>query len=154
MQVQDIMAKDIIFVEPTTEVKDVANLLTEKKIHGVPVVDKDKKVIGIVTETNFFARVDGDLYLSKFVKTIKQNKLPDIGDLDEGNKINSKTTAENIMTKNCVTVDPEMGIEELFEVFRKNGFYTIPVTDKEGVLVGIVTLADIIAMSAKMGHIE
>ncbi|MDX9913807.1 MAG: CBS domain-containing protein [Candidatus Moranbacteria bacterium] len=154
MQVQDIMAKDIISVEPTTEVKDVANLLTEKKIHGVPVVDKDKKVIGIVTETNFFARVNGDLYLSKFVKAIKRNKLPDIGDLDGENEITAKTTVENIMTKNCVTVEPEMNIEELFEVFRKNGFYTIPVADKEGVLVGVVTLADIIAMSAKMNQSE
>lgn len=154
MQVQDIMSKDIISVKPTTEVKDVASMLTEKKIHGVPVVDESNKVIGIVTETNFFARVGGDLYLSTFVKTITKNKLPDVDDLNRKNNITAKTTVENIMTRKCVTVNPEMGIEDLFEVFRKNGFYTIPVVDKEGILVGVVTLADIIAMSAKISQSE
>jgi CBS-domain-containing membrane protein len=154
MQVKDIMTTDVVSVFVDTEVKDVARILTEKKIHGVPVVDKNKKIIGIVTETNFFANVDGDLYLSKFVKTIQKNKLPDVDDLENKSNINAKATVESIMTKNCVTVDPEMNIGDLFEVFRKRGFYTVPVADKEGVLIGVVTLADIIAMSAKIGHNE
>lgn len=149
MQVKDIMTKDVISVSLHTEVKNVAEILTTKKIHGVPVVDKDKKVIGIVTETNFFAKVDGDLYLSKFVKDVQENKLPDVSDIKEENKINTKTTVEEIMTKNCITVSPEMELEELFEVFRKKGFRTIPVADKDGVLKGVVTLSDIIAISIK-----
>lgn len=154
MQVKDIMTKDVISVSLDTEVKDVANLLTEKRIHGVPVIDADKKIIGIVTETNFFAKVDGDLYLSKFVKTIKRNKLPDIDDLNKKNEITSSTKVDSIMTKDCITVSPEMSIEELFEVFRKNGFHTIPVADENKILVGIITLADIIAMSAKINQAE
>lgn len=154
MQVKDIMSTEVISVTLETEVKEVANILTEKKIHGVPVVDKNNKVIGIVTETNFFARVNGDLYLSKFVKNIKENKLPDVDDLNKKNEITPGTTVENIMTKKCVTVNPDLEIDELFEVFRKRGFYTIPVTDKDNSLVGVVTLADIIAMSAKKSQAE
>ncbi|MFA6184473.1 MAG: CBS domain-containing protein [Parcubacteria group bacterium] len=148
MQVKDIMSKKVVSVFLDTEVKDVASLLVEKRIHGVPVVDKNNKVIGIITETNFFAKVDGDLYLSKFIKTVTKNKLPDVSDLNSQSQITPKTTVETIMTKKCITVEPEMEIEKLFEVFRKKGFHTIPVTDKEKNLLGIVTLADIINMSA------
>lgn len=154
MQVKDIMIKDVVAVNLKTEVSEVAKLLTEKKIHGVPVVDENNKIIGIVTETNFFAKVDGDLYLSKFVKTIKQSKLPDIDHSDNDKEITAETTVANIMTRDCVTVSPEMNIEELFEVFRKHGFYTIPVADEKGILMGVVTLADIIAMSAKISQAE
>ena len=150
MQVKDIMTKDVIFVFDHTTVNNVADILTKERIHGVPVVDKDRKVIGIVTETNFFAKVDGDLYLSKFVKTIKKNKLPDVRDLKNQNEIKVETTVGDIMTKNCVTVSPEMKVEELFEVFRKKGFHTIPVVDKNGILEGIVSLANIIAISVKL----
>ncbi|MFZ2154176.1 MAG: CBS domain-containing protein [Candidatus Moraniibacteriota bacterium] len=149
MQVKDIMVTEVIYVEPETEVSEVARLLTEKRIHGVPVVDKDKKIIGIVTETNFFAQVDGDLYLSKFVKNIKENKLPDVEHLNSEELITAKTTVDSIMTKHCISVTPETPIDELFEIFRKRGFYTIPVADEEDHLLGVVTLADVIAMSAK-----
>ncbi|HBI17104.1 MAG: IMP dehydrogenase [Candidatus Moranbacteria bacterium GW2011_GWF2_34_56] len=149
MQVKDIMTKDVISVFENTEVKNIAEILTKERIHGVPVIDKDRKVIGIVTETNFFSRVDGDLYLSKFVKTVQENKLPDTGLLKNKNKISANTTAGEIMTKNCVTVSPELELEKLFEVFRKKGFHSIPVANGEGTLEGIITLADIIAFSAK-----
>ena len=66
------------------------------------------------------------------------------------NEIKPETTVEDIMTKNCTTVLPEMEIEELFEVFRRKGFRTIPVTDANGILEGVVTLANIIAISAKV----
>ncbi|KKP84254.1 MAG: CBS domain containing protein, partial [Candidatus Moranbacteria bacterium GW2011_GWF1_35_5] len=94
MQVKDIMTKDVMFVFDHTTVNNVADILTKERIHGVPVVDKDRKVIGIVTETNFFAKVDGDLYLSKFVKTIKKNKLPDVKDLKNKNEIKAKIIVE------------------------------------------------------------
>ncbi len=150
MQVKDIMIKDVISVFTHTEVKNVAEILTKEKIHGVPVVDSNRKVIGIVTETNFFAKVGGDLYLSKFVKTVQANKLPDITDLNSKNEISPKTTVADIMTEGCVSVSPEMELADLFEVFRKKGFHTIPVTNEEGILEGIVSLSDIIAISAKL----
>lgn len=149
MQVKDIMTKDVISVFENTEVKNIAEILTKERIHGVPVIDKDRKVIGIVTETNFFARVDGDAYLSKFVKSVQEKKLPDMELLKNKPEINAKTTAREIMTENCVTASPELELAELFEIFRKRGFHSIPVANEEGTLEGIVTLADIIAYSAK-----
>lgn len=150
MQVKDIMAKNVMTVTVDTEVKKVVEILTEQRIHGVPVIDEDKKVIGIVTETNFFTRADSDKYMSKFVEAIKEKKLPDPKILKNENEISSQSKVESIMTKNCVTVRPEMDLSELFEVFRKKGYHTIPVADENGVLEGVVTVSDIIAISAKL----
>lgn len=150
MQVKDVMTKEVIAVTIDTDIKDVANILTEKRIHGVPVIDNEKKVIGIVTETNFFSRLRGEEGLSDFVKNIKENKLPDVKHFNDKNEIESITKVENIMTKNCTTVSVEMDITELFEIFRKKGYHTIPVANKDGVLEGIVTIADIISISAKL----
>lgn len=149
MKVKDIMTKDVISVTVDTKVNEVANILTEKRIHGVPVVDENKKVIGIVTETNFFAKVDGDMYLSKFVKKVEENKLPDVASLKKDEEIDSETKVIQIMTESCVTVDENMDTDNLFEVFRKKGYHTIPVADENGRLTGIVSIADIIKMTTK-----
>ena len=147
MKVKEIMNKDVIAVSSDTSVKEVARILTENKIHGVPVIDEGKKIIGIVTETNFFAKVDGEFYLEKFVESVKGSKLPDVDDLNKESKITADTRAEEIMTKDCVFVDPDMEADDLFKVFRKYGFHTIPVAENGGILCGIVSIADLIAMS-------
>jgi CBS-domain-containing membrane protein len=156
MQVKDIMTKDVIAVSLDTKVHKVAEILTQERIHGVPVIDQDKKVIGIVTETNFFTKVDGDLYLAKFVKVIKLKKLPDIDNLNNADriKISHNTKVSEIMTLNCITVTDEMDLDELFEIFRKKGYHTLPVINDKKVLVGIVTVADIIAMSSKFAQLR
>jgi len=152
MKVKDIMSKEVFTAQPDMNISEVAKILAENKIHGVPVVDADKKIVGIITETNFFAKVNGEPVLSQFVENVKENKLPDVGDLKVGDEINAETKVKEIMTKDCVTISPEMETEELFEVFRKRGFHTIPVADAEGILCGIVSVADLIAMSAKKDY--
>lgn len=147
MKVKDIMNKNVIAVSKDTSVKEVARILTENKIHGVPVIDENKKIIGIVTETNFFAKVDGEFYLEKFVESVKESKLPDVDDMNKPSQITAETRVEEIMTKDCIFVDPEMDTDDLFKVFRKYGFHTIPVAENGGVLCGIVSIADLIAMS-------
>ena len=154
MKVKDIMCEKVISVRPDMNISEVAKLLVENKIHGVPVVDEDKKIVGIVTETNFFAKADDKWYLSQFINSVKENKLPDVGDLKEKDELGKETTVKDFMTEGCVTVDPEMEADELFEVFRKRGFHTIPVADAEGILCGIVSVADLIAMSAKKDYTE
>lgn len=147
MKVKDIMNKEVVAVSADTAVSEVAGILVEKKIHGVPVVNEENKIIGIITETNFFAKVDGDFYLTQFVQNVKESKLPDPEDLSKENKITPETRVYDIMTKDCIYVDPEMETDELFEVFRKYGFHTIPVATEGGKLCGIVSIADIIKMS-------
>jgi acetoin utilization protein AcuB len=54
LQVGDLMATNVITVTPDTPIQDAATLMLEKKIGGLPVVDADKHVLGVITETDIF----------------------------------------------------------------------------------------------------
>lgn len=148
MKVKDIMTKDVVSVGVDNEMAEVAKILTEKRIHGVPVVE-EKKVIGIITETDFFVGTEHSLYLPSFIEFVKKFKLSnDTLDFRKNELKNIlKAKAADIMTNDCVTIDPEGDIEELFEIFKKRGFHTVPVVDGNKNLCGIVTLADVIALA-------
>ena len=54
MLIKDIMTQDVITVSKETPLKEAAGLLAKFRVHGLPVVDGNKKVVGIVTESDFF----------------------------------------------------------------------------------------------------
>ena len=147
MKVKDIMTKNVVTVSKDAEMAEVAKILTEKRIHGVPVVE-GKKVVGIITETDFFAGDEHSLYLPSFIEFIKKFKLAKDAPVFERDELKNilKAKASDIMTKGCVSVSPESEIEDLFEIFKKEGFHTLPVVDENSELCGIVTLADVISL--------
>ena len=147
MKVKDIMTKDVISVGVDAEMIEVAKILTEKRIHGVPVVEH-KKVVGIITETDFYAREEHSLYLPSFIEFVKKFKLSKDAPVFEKDDLKNilKAEAGDIMTEGCVSIDPESEIEDLFEIFKREGFHTLPVIDGSGELCGRVTLADVIAL--------
>lgn len=146
MKVKDIMTKDVISVNKETEMTMVAKILTEKRIHGVPVADNGQ-VVGIITETDFFVGEKHSLYLPSFVDFVKDFKVFNKASLLNKKDFHDiiKAKAEDIMTSNCVCVDPEMEMDKLLEVFKEKGFHTLPVVDNNK-LIGIVTLSDIISL--------
>jgi len=56
MNVRDLMTTDVVVTHPETPLKDVARLLVEHRISGVPVVDTDRRVVGVVTEADFLVK--------------------------------------------------------------------------------------------------
>jgi CBS-domain-containing membrane protein len=58
MEARDVMVSLVITVTPSTSVKDVAKLLLEKKISAVPVIDKQDKLVGIVSEGDLMHRAE------------------------------------------------------------------------------------------------
>jgi len=72
MKVKDIMTKDVIFVSPETKINKVADKLIKHRIHGVPVI-KEGKLVGIITETDFFTK--NPLNISKKFPEIKRKNL-------------------------------------------------------------------------------
>lgn len=145
--VEDIMTKDVITVSLADGLNNVAEKLTENRIHGVPVLEKDK-VIGIITETDFFTKGSPSLYLPSYIDFLKNAEFVDGGGSDHRKKvkelINSK--AKDIMTSPCVTVLPNMEISEIIDLMKEKKYVTLPVVDAGGKLVGIITVADIIKL--------
>ena len=148
MQVKDIMTKKVISVKPEKKVREVAKILIEERIHGVPIVDDDNKVIGIITETDFFAKGENNLYIPSFIDFMQKSKLFRAVSLKKKIELRKilNATAKDVMTKYCITISPEADLSELLKLFRQKKLHTVPVTKKDNSLCGIVSLADIISL--------
>jgi CBS domain-containing protein len=148
MQIKDVMTKEVISVPEDMPITEVANLLMKHKIHGVPVVDDKNRVVGIVTETDFFMKDAVALYLPAYIDILKapsgQNKRV-VDDIPAAERL-VRARASDIMTPRCVTLPPEADVEDLLAAVRLNHYKTFPVTDSQYTLLGVVTLIDVISL--------
>ncbi len=147
MIVRDLMTVDVVSVSPKDSIEKVASILTEKRIHGVPVID-DGKLVGIITETDFFIKNSLNFHLPSYIDFIKRTKFSGKLNREEKEKISDllDSTANDIMSKNCIVVFPDDNIESLLSVIKERHIHTVPVVDHSGVVVGIVTRADLLKM--------
>jgi len=103
-----------VTIDPNAKVEDALNIMKEYKIGGIPVVDKNRSLIGIVTNR--------DLRFEK----------------------NLKTPIKEIMTKDdLVTTSQSIDLEEAANILQKYKIEKLPVIDKNNILVGLITYKDI-----------
>ena len=138
MNVKDVMTSDVVTVRPETSLKDVAAVLTERKISGVPVVDGSGKVVGVVSE--------GDILFKERGPSERTGVLAwfaDPYDVEEQLKLAARTAAE-AMTAPAKTIAPWRLVSSAAAAMLDEGVNRLPVVDDEGRLVGIVTRADLV----------
>jgi CBS domain-containing protein len=143
LRVKDIMTSDVITVSPETEILQAARIMVEKRINGIPVLDGNGKVVGILCQSDLvsqqksvpipslFSLMDGFMPLTSLKKIEK-----------EVEKI-AALTVDQAMTHKPTTVSPETGIEEVASLMVDRNFHTLPVV-KDGRLVGVVGKEDIL----------
>jgi CBS domain-containing protein len=148
MKVREIMTANVAVAAPDTSVNQIARLLDGGSLTGVPVVDAQGRVVGIVTELDlivrnvrleppaFFQLLDGRIPLETpgHYKKRLQHMLG--------------TLARDVMTDKVLTIGPDEDVEELAELMVKKRVNPVPVVEG-GRLVGIVSRADIIRMMAR-----
>lgn len=147
MIIRDVMTEDVISVLPEEKIGRVAALLTEKRIHGVPVV-KDGILVGIITETDFFTKDSFNLHLPSYIDFIEKTKFSGKIGGSEREKMKEliSATAKDIMSVNCITVSPNDSIEMLLAIIKEKNIHTVPVVDSSGRINGIVTRSDLIRL--------
>lgn len=143
MLAKDIMTKEVIAVKSRDLVEDVIKILMDKNISGVPVVDEENHVIGIVTEGDliyrskklkiptFFSILDGYVFLES-TKTIEKQLKKMVG-----------YRVEDVMTTEVITVEEDQTVEEVATLMTKEKINRVPVV-AEDKLVGIISRRDII----------
>lgn len=144
-KVKDIMVKEVISVKSETKIIEAAQLISKYRIHGIPVVENGK-VAGIITETDFFVKDQPDLYLPSYIEFLNKAEFASKISLAKRRAINKllKAKAKDIMTADCFTVMPDLEVKELLKLIIAKHYFTIPVVDKDGNMVGIVTQNDIL----------
>ncbi|MFO7298544.1 MAG: CBS domain-containing protein [Pseudomonadota bacterium] len=140
MKARDIMSKNVITVRRETSVHEIAQLMTDKRISGVPVVAEDGTILGMVSESDLLRRAE--------IGTEPQRKwwLSFFSDPDLLARQYRKThglKAEDVMSRPVVTIDEDADLSEIANTFEKRRVKRLPVV-RDGKLVGIISRADIV----------
>jgi CBS domain-containing protein len=135
MKVANVMTTDVATVRPETTLKQVAELLAARGISGVPVVDENRHVVGVVSEADILAKERWPRRPSRLERLLRRDAL------------DAKTTARTAgeaMTSPAVTIGAERRVDAAASLMLDRGINRLPVVDREGLLVGIVTRADLV----------
>ena len=148
MKVRDIMTTDVVSAKRGTPVNELAKLMGARDISGVPVLDDDGSVVGIVTELDMIVR-NTRLDMPRFIQILDLGRIPLERRSDYEHRMQHMlgTRAEDLMSEEVVTVGPDDSVEDLAELMVKRRVNPVPVVEN-GKLVGIVSRADIIDMMA------
>ncbi len=143
IKAKDIMTKEIITVTPETEIAQAANLLLEKRINGMPVVNDAGELIGILCQSDLIAQQKSIPIPSLFTLLDGYIPLTTSKRMDKEVEKIAATKVAEAMTANPVTVDPETGIEKVATLMVEKNYHTLPVIDA-GKMVGILGKEDVL----------
>lgn len=146
--VGDVMTRDPITVNPDTPLTDVIRTLAERRISGLPVVDADGKLVGVISETDLMWRESGvtpPAYIMLLDSVIYlENPARYERDL---HKALGETVGE-VMTRNPTTITPNQSLQEAARLMHEDGVHRLPVLDSTQHVVGILTRGDIVRAMA------
>lgn len=144
MQAKDIMTKDVVTVTAGTTVREVAHLLIEYKISGLPVVDGENRVVGMVSEGDLIYQ-DKKLHTPAFLEILGgviYLENPQRLGLDLQKMTAAKVA--DIMTPKVHTVYPDTPVEEIATIMVERQVNRVPVVSRDGRLEGIVSRQDLV----------
>jgi CBS domain-containing protein len=144
MNVRDVMSTDVATVEPGTSLKEVAQILVERGISGVPVVNTDGEVLGVVSETDLLAKERAE---PPGAQGGPLAWLVDPIDIRARRKLSGRVAGE-LMSAPPVTIAPNRGLATTAGCMLDNRVNRLPVV-LDGKLVGIVTRADLVRAFAR-----
>jgi len=143
LKVKDIMTREIITVSPETEIVNVAKILLEKGINGLPVIDASGRLVGVLCQSDLVAQQKSIPIPSVFTLMESFIPLTSIKRIDKEVKKIAALTVEQAMTPNPVTVGPETDIAEVAKLMVDKKYHTLPVMEGDKV-VGIVGKEDVL----------
>jgi CBS domain-containing protein len=136
MKVDDLMTRDVVTVPPGATLKDAARLLVEHRVSGLPVVDNEDHVLGVVTEADVLRKEADELppsplaWLTGFDVEVDRSKLE------------ARLVGE-AMTTPALTIEAYRPVSLAARRMIERGVNRLPVVE-DGKLVGIVTRADLV----------
>lgn len=148
--VDQCMSQPVFCVKRGETLKKVFEIMDKHGILGLPVVDEEEKVVGIVTESDLIAHVT----------TLETpSALPLLGSLiylqsperfNESLKKHCAQTVEEMMVTPVVSVEEGTSLKEAIDKMAEHKINRLPVVDKTGKLLGILTRSDVVHQLAQL----
>ena len=143
MKVQDVMTTDVATTGPDAPLKEAAVELVRRRISGMPVVNSDLQVIGVVSEADILAKEGDEPRGGGFLRW-----LVDPGDPWIRARFDAVTVGE-AMSAPAQTITPDRPIAEAATIMLDEGVNRLPVIDTDGKLVGLVSRGDVVRAFAR-----
>jgi len=124
--VNDIMTTGVVTVRPDTPLREVAALLRQHRVSGLPVTAGDGTVIGVVSKSDLLALAAGQHH--------------------RGRRRAGQDSAGELMTHPAVTVSPDVRVQAAAWLMHSRRLQRLPVVDREGRLKGIVSRSDVLSV--------
>ncbi len=119
LRCRDIMTSNVIAANQTMNLREVAALMRDGDIGSLPVIDENKKLVGILTDRDIVIRGVA------------------------AGKVSSETTASEVMTTEIHTAQPETPVFQVIRLMGDKQVRRVPIVDENGILQGILAIADI-----------
>lgn len=126
IQVKQYMTDDVVTIDPDTSLLEAHRLMGTKLIRSLPVV-KNQALVGIVTRTDLMSSDPSRL-------ASRNNQEASLRVLTQ--------PVEKVMTKQVITITPELSLAEAARLMLENKFHCLPVMDQDNKLTGIITESD------------
>lgn len=143
-KVKDIMVTDVITINKNASIEELSALLLDNKISGVPVLDDNRKLVGVATEGDLIVK-DSDLHFPRYFKLLDSIiYLESLNKFKKNLKKYLGTKVEDVMTTDIRTINKDATVREAANMMIRYNINRLPVMDGNDDLVGIVTRADIV----------
>ena len=149
MKISEVMNKNVITVRPDATVNDVACLLAEHSISGMPVVDDSQRVVGLVTERDLLPKMSGIPFSNVRLPALFGEWLGEEEFEEIIRKAKDRKVTE-VMNESVLSINADESISKAASMMAQNSVKRLPVV-RDNRLVGIITRADVIRAIAERG---
>jgi CBS domain-containing protein len=146
MRARELMSTPVVTIHPEASLKELAEVMVAHRVSGVPVVDRAGTLLGVVSESDMMAKIEGAIAaqtgagLPRLFTVIAKA-------LDASSKTTARTVAD-LMTTRVVSAGPDATVQELVHLMIAYDINRIPIVEA-GRLLGIVTRADVLRTFAR-----
>lgn len=138
MRAGDVMTQRVVSVAADASILQAAELMLQNKISGLPVVDADGKLVGVVTERDFLRRAGAERIRPRWFEVVIGPKRL----ADEYARSHARTV-EQVMTAHPITVSDDAPLEDVLRLMEEHKIKRLPIVH-EGRLVGIISRSDLL----------
>lgn len=147
---RDIMHTEVVTIGPDATVRELADLLATHEISGVPVVNDQGALVGVVTEGDVILQ-DAELHFPHYLQFLDSIiYLESVRKFEERFRKTFGNKVSDVMSAEVFTVTPEATIHEVTTLMADNGVNRLPVVEGDA-LVGIITRGDVVRAIAREG---
>ncbi len=141
--VKGIMTKEVVTIGEETTLHQMSALMNQHRISGLPVTDRERHVIGIVTEADLIATICIKRGYS-FIRTLKYLFGESLQIPEPAGNENIETTARDVMKTRVITAAPDDDVSQVAAIMDEKKIKRLPVVGPDGKLSGIISRADIV----------